>query len=247
MTNSKECKLYNILIIEDQPEIQEIIRTVLEKAGYSVSIANNGFEGINIALEKIPDLILLDHVMPVCDGLTTLKFIRESKSSLNQVPVIMLTAMSEENEILIGFDLGADDYLTKPFSTKELIARIRAVLRRYQTDISTKSSTDSNEIHIPDEIIKQGEILLNLTRHEAWVGEQQILFTRTEFNLIKTLISRPGRVFTRNKLLELIIISDNYVIDRNIDVHVRAIRRKLGKKAKLIQTVRGIGYKFIDA
>lgn len=244
MTDTKESILQNVLIIEDQPEIHEIISTVLEREGFSVRVATNGVEGIKMAIEQLPNLILLDVVMPVCDGLTTLKRIRESESSLNQVPVIMLTARSKEIDMVACLELGADDYLTKPFGTKELVARIRAVLRRYQSYFSMTTSTSLKEIDVPDEIIKYGEIMMNLTMHEVWIAEKQILFTRTEFNLFKTLISKPGRVFTRYQLLEKIITSDNIVIDRNVDVHVRAIRRKLGEKSGLIQTLRGIGYKF---
>jgi DNA-binding response OmpR family regulator len=166
---------------------------------------------------------------------------REAASPLKNVPVIMLTAKGEESDIVVGLELGADDYVTKPFSPKEIVARIRAVLRRASEEI-TRAGATAAPVSTGD-MLKVGPIEMDLEKHEAWVKGRPLVLTLAEFNLLKTLISKPGRVFTRDQILERVAGADTYVIDRNVDVHVRAVRKKLDEEAEFIQTVRGVGYK----
>jgi two-component system alkaline phosphatase synthesis response regulator PhoP len=237
----------DILIIEDEADIRELIQFNLEKDGYKTRVARNGDEGLKQALDATPGMILMDIMMPVCDGLTALRKMRESASPLKKVPVIMLTAKGEESDIVVGLELGADDYVAKPFSPKELIARIRAVARRSFEEarpgasVSAESNTEAGKDHL-----KVGPIEMDLERHEAWSDGKPLVLTLAEFNLLKTLISKPGRVFTRDQILEQIAGTDTFVIDRNVDVHVRAVRKKLDHQADFIQTVRGVGYKCRD-
>jgi DNA-binding response OmpR family regulator len=231
----------DILIIEDEADIRELIQFNLEREGYKARTAGNGATGLEAALAKTPDLILMDIMMPVCDGLTALKRMRESSSPLKNVPVIMLTAKGEESDIVVGLELGADDYVSKPFSPKELVARIRAVSRRVNDEVSRAGATATPGK--TSDMIKAGPIEMDLEKHEAWVHGKPLMLTLAEFNLLKTLISKPGRVFTRDQILERVAGADTFVIDRNVDVHVRAVRKKLEDEAEFIQTVRGVGYK----
>jgi DNA-binding response OmpR family regulator len=218
-----------------------LIQFNLERDGFRTRTAANGAIGLEAALAKTPDLILMDIMMPVCDGLTALKRMRETSSPLKNVPVIMLTAKGEESDIVIGLELGADDYVSKPFSPKELVARIRAVLRRVTEDKVRAGATASSG-NLAD-MLRVGPIEMDLEKHEAWVHGKPLVLTLAEFNLLKTLISKPGRVFTRDQILERVAGADTFVIDRNVDVHVRAVRKKLEDEAEFIQTVRGVGYK----
>ena len=182
--------------------------------------------------------------MPVCDGLTALRKLRESASSLRQTPVLMLTAKGEESDIVLGLELGADDYVMKPFSPKELTARIRAVLRRARDgERAGATAVDSERAGSSTARMNVGPIEMDLEKHLAWSQGKALVLTLAEFKLLKTLISKPGRVFTRDQILENISGSETYVIDRNVDVHVRAVRKKLESEAEFIQTVRGVGYK----
>lgn len=239
----------DILIIEDEADIRELIQFNLEREGFQTRVARHGQEGLTLAQTKTPALILMDIMMPICDGLTALKKMRESTSSLRQTPVIMLTAKGEESDIVVGLELGADDYISKPFSPKELVARIRAVLRRASEDLrqgatAAASSTGTTATTATaGSKIKVGPIEMDLEKHEAWSHGKPLVLTLAEFNLLKTLISRPGRVFTRDQILERVAGADTFVIDRNVDVHIRAVRKKLLEEAEFIQTVRGVGYK----
>jgi DNA-binding response OmpR family regulator len=241
MLTSTQSTAGDILIIEDEADIRELIQFNLEREGYKTRTAINGAVGLDAALAKTPDLILMDIMMPVCDGLTALKRMREAASPLKNVPVIMLTAKGEESDIVVGLELGADDYVTKPFSPKEIVARIRAVLRRASEEI-TRAGATAAPVSTGD-MLKVGPIEMDLEKHEAWVKGRPLVLTLAEFNLLKTLISKPGRVFTRDQILERVAGADTYVIDRNVDVHVRAVRKKLDEEAEFIQTVRGVGYK----
>lgn len=241
MLTSAQSTAGEILIIEDEADIRELIQFNLEREGLKTRTAMNGALGLEAALAKVPDLILMDIMMPVCDGLTALKRMRESSSPLKNVPVIMLTAKGEESDIVVGLELGADDYVTKPFSPKELVARIRAVSRRVSEEVVRQGASAANVN--AGEHLKVGPIEMDLEKHEAWVKGKPLVLTLAEFNLLKTLISKPGRVFTRDQILEKVAGSDTYVIDRNVDVHVRAVRKKLEDEAEFIQTVRGVGYK----
>jgi DNA-binding response OmpR family regulator len=238
----------DILIIEDEADIRELIQFNLEREGFKTRVAKNGQEGLELALSKTPDLILMDIMMPVCDGLTALRKIRDASSGvLKQTPVVMLTAKGEETDIVLGLELGADDYVMKPFSPKELTARIRAVLRRTKDDgRAAASAFDKTPASSPVDKMQAGPIEIDTEKHLAWSRGKPLVLTLAEFNLLKTLISKPGRVFTRDQILEKISGADTYVIDRNVDVHVRAVRKKLDVDAEFIQTVRGVGYKCRD-
>jgi DNA-binding response OmpR family regulator len=172
--------------------------------------------------------------------LTALRRLRESSSGLKQVPVILLTAKGEESDIVVGLELGADDYVVKPFSPKELLARIRAVLRRAAAEEQLGGEVFGQA---PRELLTVGPVAMDMEKHEAWVKGKPLVLTLAEFNLMKTLLAKPGRVFTRDQILEKVAGADTYVIDRNVDVHVRAVRKKLEDEADFIQTVRGVGYK----
>jgi two-component system alkaline phosphatase synthesis response regulator PhoP len=215
-----------ILVIDDEPKIVEICKDYLHAAGYDVVTAGDGTQGLAQARQQKPDLIVLDLMMPGMDGLDVCRSLRRD----SEVPVIMLTARIEETDRLIGLELGADDYITKPFSPRELVARVRTVLRR--------SSGDSS-----NDIIRVGEIVLDRTRYQVALPDRSITLTPTEFELLATLMSQPGRIFTRAQLLNAVrgVAFDSY--ERAIDSHIRNLRRKL-EPGEYIVTVHGVGYKF---
>ena len=238
----------DVLIIEDEADIREIIQFNLEREGFKTRTARNGDEGLKSALANPPGMILMDIMMPVCDGITALKKMRESTSSLKHIPVIMLSAKGEESDIVVGLELGADDYISKPFSPREVVARIKAVARRVSEE-SRAGATIVDDAALPPlakNRLKVGPVEMDLDKHEVWAHGKALVLTLAEFNLLKTLISKPGRVFTRDQILEKIAGTDTFVIDRNVDVHVRAVRKKLEDEAEFIQTVRGVGYKCKD-
>ena len=238
----------DILVIEDEADIRELIQFNLEREGFKTRVARNGDEGLKAALASPPGLILMDIMMPVCDGITALKKMRESSSPLRNVPVIMLSAKGEESDIVVGLELGADDYISKPFSPREVVARIRAVARRISDESRAGATVADNNTAAPaaTNLLKVGPVEMDLEKHEAWAHGKALVLTLAEFNLLRTLISKPGRVFTRDQILEKIAGTDTFVIDRNVDVHVRAVRKKLEYDAEFIQTVRGVGYKCRD-
>ncbi len=223
-----------ILIIEDEAEVSEIIQSTLKREAFQVLTAFDGSTGLEMARTKKPALILLDIMMPGINGLEVCKQLRTQPETKN-VPIIMLTAKIDESDIVLGLGAGADDYVTKPFHSKELVARVRAVLRRHR--IGEASETAHS--------ITQGGIQMDVQRHEVKLNGQEVTLTLAEFKILWTLLSTPGRVFTRNQLLDRISSGDgDSVVDRNIDVHIGAIRKKLGDTGRAILTVRGIGYKF---
>ena len=223
---------HKVLVIEDDPSLSEALSYNLEQAGYQVAIANNGQDGLNRARHQPPDIVILDVMLPVIDGLEVCRRLR-SDSALNDVLIVMLTARSEESDHVVGLAIGADDYVTKPFSIKVLLERIKALLRR-----SEKSSHDH---HV---IASQG-VVIDKQRYHAAVNDEPLDLTRSEFALLEMLLRQPGRAFTRNELVE-VGLGDTFVLERTIDVHIRSIRRKMGRGAKLIETVRGVGYRFRD-
>jgi DNA-binding response OmpR family regulator len=224
-----------ILVVDDEPKITQIVRDYLERAGYSVHVALDGKTALSHAKTDKPDLIVLDLGLPQMDGLD---FTREVRKSSN-VPIIMLTARSEESDKLIGLELGADDYITKPFSPKELVARVRAVFRRVENVASTAT-----------EIIRAGDLTLDVPRLRVTANGREIEeLTPTEFELLAALAAQPGRVFTRGQLLEAIhgVAFESY--ERAIDAHIKNIRRKIELQPgepKYVITVYGVGYKFAD-
>jgi DNA-binding response OmpR family regulator len=230
----------SVLIVEDEADIREILQYALEREGFRVTCAVNGKDALEILRKESFTIAVLDIMLPGIDGLTLCRKIREEGRD-RAMPVVMLTARSEESDIVVGLEVGADDYLCKPFSPKELVARIRAVLRRIP---DLKGGELPSQ---PSSGVKLGPILLDHDRHEVRVRDLPVQLTLAEFKLLALLMSRPGRVFSRDQILEQVSGSDVYVIDRNVDVHIRAIRKKFGDDADFIQTVRGVGYKCREA
>ena len=221
-----------MLIIEDDRSLADILSYNLEQAGYTVSVASDGQDGLNRAQNQTPDIVVLDLMLPVIDGLEVCRRMR-ADPVLNNVLIVMLTARAEESDHVVGLAIGADDYVAKPFSIKVLLERIKAMLRR--------RDKDTNDHHV---IASQG-IVVDKQRHRVTVDEVPVDVTRSEFALLEMLVRQPGRAFTRNELIE-VGLGDTLILDRTVDVHIRAIRKKLGTSADLIQTVRGVGYRFRD-
>lgn len=224
-----------ILVVEDEPDIREVMEYNLAREGFRVLSTGDGELGLVKAREKAPDLVLLDLMLPGVNGVDVCRRLKEDPLTRG-VPVIMVTAKGEESDVVLGLGLGADDYVTKPFSPKELIARVRAVLRRG----ALKEERGAGER------IVHGGLVVDSVRHEVLVDGQLVDLTATEMRLLHLLASHPGRVFTRSHILSRIIGEHAIVIERNIDVHVRSIRQKLGEQRDVIETVRGVGYRFRD-
>ena len=222
-----------ILVVEDEPKIIQLTQDYLENAGFSVMSANDGERAMTLIQVEQPDLVVLDLGLPGMDGLDVCRLIRK-KSNL---PIIMLTARDDEADKLVGLELGADDYITKPFSPKELVARVRSVLRRSELAQEAR------------EVISVGDVTLDLPRMRVTVGDDEIELTATEFQLLQALASQPGRIFTRSQLLDAVhgVAIESY--ERAIDAHIKNIRRKLEpvpREPRYIQTVYGVGYRFND-
>jgi DNA-binding response OmpR family regulator len=225
-----------IVVIEDEADILEVLQYNLRREGYLVVSSRDGEEGLEQARRENPDLVLLDLMLPGLDGLEVCRRLQSDPVTSN-VPIVMVTAKGEESDIVLGLQLGADDYVTKPFSPKELLARVKAVLRRGPL----REVRGSN-----DRLVRDG-LLVDITKHQVSVDGEPVVLTATEMRLLHFLASHPGRVFSRDQLLSRAIGDHAVVIDRNIDVHVGAIRRKLGRCRDLIETIRGVGYRFADA
>lgn len=220
-----------ILVVDDEQDLVKLVRFNLEKDGYKVISAFNGEDALFLARKERPALIILDLMLPGIDGLEVCKKLKADQE-LTNIAIIMLTAKGEESDITVGLKLGADDYVTKPFSPKELLARIQAVLRRTKISSSTK------------DYIEIDDLIINMHKHEVTIKNEIIPLTLTEFKILHQLASKPGRVFTRDQLLDAISGSETFVVDRTIDVHIASLRKKLSAFANRIITIRGIGYKF---
>lgn len=223
-----------VLVVEDDRALSEVLIYNLEKAGYEVFKAFDGRDGLEQARLYLPDLVVLDVMLPIIDGVEVCRRLRATPE-LSNLSVLMLTAKSEESDQLVGFSVGADDYVTKPFSVKVLLERIKILLKRKSTVVAEDG----------DIVSRQG-ISLDRRRHRALVDDQPIDLTRSEFRLLETLMRQPGRAFERCELIDSALGEDTLVLERTIDVHIRAIRKKIGEKANAIETVRGIGYRFFD-
>jgi two-component system phosphate regulon response regulator PhoB len=228
-------KRERILVIEDEADILEVIQYNLTREGYRVEATRDGEHGLAMARRDAPDLVILDLMLPGLDGLEVCRRM-QSDPVTGAIPVIMVTAKSEESDVVLGLQLGADDYVTKPFSPKELSARVKAVLRRGPLRGDRGGA---------ERIVRDG-LVVDLGRHRVQVDGETVEVTATELRLLHFLASHPGRVFPRDQLLSRVIGEHAVVIERNIDVHVGAIRRKLGPYRDLIETVRGVGYRFQD-
>lgn len=219
-----------IAIVDDEPDIVELVSVNLRKAMFKVQGFSDAEGFYRFIDENIPDLIILDLMLPDADGLEICKYLRR-EDRFPSIPVIMLTAKGEETDKILGLEFGADDYVTKPFSPKELVARVKAVLRRRQT---------------PEEPQKQdigGILSINPERYEVVVEGRKVELTSTEFKILNLLSSRKSKVFSRYDLLDHLWGHDKIVLDRTIDVHIRNLREKLGKAGKFIKNIRGVGYK----
>jgi two-component system, OmpR family, phosphate regulon response regulator PhoB len=222
-----------IVVIEDESDILEVIEYNLTREGYRILTSRDGEEGLALAKREAPSLVLLDLMLPSLDGIEVCRLLK-SDPVTSKIPVIMVTAKGEESDAVLGLGLGADDYVRKPFSPKELVARVKAVLRRGPVRDERR----------PRERIERGGLVIDAARHEVSVDGEVAVLTATGFRLIHFLASHPGRVFTRDELLSRVIGDGSIVIDRNIDVHVVAIRKKLGRYRDVIETIRGVGYRF---
>ena len=221
-----------VLVVEDDQAISEILVYNLEKAGFDVFKSSDGRDGLNQAQLRLPDLILLDVMLPVMDGTEVCRRLRAQPETATAT-IIMLTAKAEESDQLIGFSVGADDYVTKPFSIRVLLDRIKALLRR-------KSKITEDET----DVVTRLGITLDRRRYRVTVDEDIVDLTKSEFRLLDTLIRQPGRAFDRSELIDSALGEDTLVLERTIDVHIRALRKKIGEKSEAIETVRGIGYRF---
>ena len=224
-----------IILIEDEADILEVIQYNLTREGYKVLTSKDGEQGLAKVRKEAPDLVLLDLMLPGLDGLEVCKKLKEDPVT-RPIPIVMVTAKGEVSDIVLGLGIGADDYVVKPFSPKELLARVKAVLRRGPL----KEERGGGE-----RIVRPG-LVIDASRHEVRVDGKAVDFTATELRLLHFLASHPGRVFTRDHLLSRVIGEDAVVVDRNIDVHIRAIRQKIGEHREFIDTIRGVGYRFRD-
>jgi two-component system alkaline phosphatase synthesis response regulator PhoP len=223
-----------ILVVDDEPRIVRLVRDYLEHGGFTVLVASDGAAALRTARTGRPDLVILDLGLPGLDGLDVTRALRRD----GEVPIIMLTARTEESDKLVGLELGADDYLTKPFSPKELVARVRAVLRR------------AEGLHSPTDVIRVGtDVELDVPRMDARFGGVRVDLTKTEFQLLATMARQPGRVFTRAQLLDAVrgVAFESY--ERAIDAHIKNIRKKIeadARKPRYLLTVFGVGYRFAE-
>lgn len=224
-----------ILVVEDEENIQELIRYNLAKEGYQVSCVLSGEKGLEVARAENPDLVLLDLMLPGLDGLDVCKELKRDAATQG-IAVIMVTAKGDETDIVTGLELGADDYVIKPFSPKILLSRVKAVLRRKH------SPTPENK-----EVIQIGDLSIHSGRHEALLKNKKLDLTFTEFRILQTLATRPGWVFTRGQIVDAIRGEDHAVTDRSVDFQIVGLRRKLDQYSTFIETVRGVGYRFQEA
>ena len=222
-----------ILVVDDEEDIRELVSYNLLRDGYTVDSAVSGEEALKITKKNRPDLILLDLMLPGIDGLETARRFKND-SSTSSVPIIILTAKGDEADIVTGLELGADDYVTKPFSPRILNARVKAVLRRKENTTGAQK----------DNFIKIFDLELDLGRREIKVGGRTVELTFSQFQLLHFLIKRPGWVFTRTQIIDAVQGDDYAVTDRSVDVQIVSLRKKLGTSGKYIETVRGVGYRF---
>src|SRR5215211_7576176 len=225
-----------ILIVDDEPEIVAIARDYLDRAGFRVIVASDGVTALRLARAERPSLLVLDLMLPGMDGLDVARSLRQDPAT-HTLPIIMLTARVEEADRLIGLELGADDYITKPFSPRELVARVRAVLRRAEGERDTGG------------LLRAGELMIDVQRRSVRRGGETIDLTATEFDLLAILAREPGRPFTRAQLLELAYDVSYAGFDRTVDAHIKNLRRKIEpdpRDPKYVLTIYGVGYKFVD-
>lgn len=224
-----------VLVIEDEPDLQELLRYNLQKEGHTVTVAGTGSDGLHELRRQPFDLVLLDLMLPDRDGLEVCRIVRGDEA-LSSLPIIMVTAKSEESDVVLGLGLGADDYVTKPFRVKELMARIRVRLARH---LDETRDAERRRIQVD-------KLTIDPVRHRVLINEEVIPLTLTEFKLLHFLASHPGVAYGRYDMLDRVGDGDSVVTDRTIDVHVRNLRKKLGEYERLVETVRGVGYRFSE-
>ena len=223
-----------IVVVEDEGDIREILQYTLSREGFRVATAKDGRDGLQTIRKQLPDLVLLDLMMPGMDGLDVCRELK-SDSETSEIAVMMLTAKGEESDVVLGLGLGADDYLQKPFSPKELVARVKAVLRR---------TSHGKFIESESTAIVRGDLRIDPVRHRVTLADDEIPLTATEFRILALLARQPGRVFTRAQILADSRGDNAMAFERSVDAHVRSIRKKLGDKRELVETVHSIGYRF---
>jgi two-component system, OmpR family, phosphate regulon response regulator PhoB len=221
-----------ILIVEDEKALADLVAYNLKREGYEVATAADGRDGLQKAQTMLPDAVILDLMLPAMSGQDVCKTLRAGDRT-RTMPILMLTAKSEETDQVVGFSLGADDYVTKPFSVKVLVQRVKALLRRREAEPATNA------------VVEHAKVRVDRVRHKVFAEGKEVDLTRTEFRLLECLVRQPGRVYTRPQLLSQAMEDGTVVLERTIDVHVKAVRKKLGRP-ELIETVRGVGYRFKD-
>ena len=219
-----------ILIVEDEKDILDLVGFNLEQEGFEILKATDGSTALKLAQKKLPDLIILDLMLPKLSGIEVCKILKKDEKTAS-IPIIMLTAKTDEIDRVLGFELGADDYVTKPFSPRELVLRVKAILKRMK------------EKEVSD-LIKIMALTIDIPKHQVWVDNEQITLTPIEFKLLLGLAERRGKVLTRDVLLDTVWGYDYSGFNRTVDTHVRRLRSKLGKMGQYIETVRGLGYRF---
>ena len=224
-----------ILVVEDDRDISELIRYNLEREGYDVSALFDGSRVIEFVQKSHPDVVLLDLMLPETDGIDLCRQLKADGSTKN-IPIVMLTAKSEESDMVVGLQMGADDYITKPFSPKVLIARIKVIMRR------------AKDAQAPPESVQRayGQLTIDLPKHKVLYRSQAIELTAIEFDILEFLSRAPGRVYSREQILDGVWKDGKFIVDRAVDVHIRGLRKKLGRGQEYIETVRGVGYRFKD-
>jgi len=224
----------HILVVDDEESILELLEYNLSREGYKVTCVATGEDALEATKRKMPDLVILDLMLPGVDGLDVCKTLKNT-SKTSQIPIVMLTAKGEESDIVTGLELGADDYITKPFSPRVLLARAKAVLRRKAKEAPREPAA-----------ISLKDIVIDSTRHEVLINKKLVELTNTEFRLLYLLASTPGRVYTRYQIIDNVRGDDYVATDRSVDVQIAGLRKKLGAHGRYIETVRGVGYRFRD-
>jgi len=221
-----------VLVVDDERDLVDLITYNLQRNGFEPMGAHSGTEALEIAQRELPDLIVLDLMLPGIDGTEVARRLK-SDARTSQIPIVMLTAKGEETDVVVGLTLGADDYVTKPFSMKILLARLNTVLRR------SESIAHTDDVGL----LRAGPLAIDMSKHEVTANGEAVKLTLTEFKLLSALLNARGRVLTRDQLMDKAMGADVFVTDRAIDVHVTAIRKKLGSASWLVHTVRGVGYR----
>jgi DNA-binding response OmpR family regulator len=226
-----------VLVVDDEKDLVDLVSYNLQRNGYEVDAAHDGQQALDLIERDVPDLLILDLMLPGIDGTEVARRLRADARTAH-LPIIMLTAKGEETDVVVGLTIGADDYITKPFSVKILLARVNTVLRRAEPAVGAGDAGGT---------LRAGPVVIDTSKHEVTIGGEPVKLTLTEFKLLTALVAARGRVLTRDQLMDKAMGSDVFVTDRAIDVHVTAIRRKLGEANWLVHTVRGVGYRIAES